>query len=377
MVKGLTFKIFHNRTYRVILLVMVSVLLIALLLRTIVYAIPKYAIPEIQALKLDYATVPITRTYIGMTQSIASVGVRARIKGFLTEMNFVEGKPVKENQRLFVIEPKPFQAQVDYAKGALERSLAIEAYQKVQFERMKLLVGKGDISKAQYDEVQSNYKSATADVQIQRASLEKAEIDLSYCYVLSPFNGIIGKRYVDVGNLVGADGDTLLATVLKLDPMYILFSPSASDFSLFLKYHSNQPFLVEATLPENSNLVFHGKVELINNEANMPTSTILMRATIDNPEDRLLPNLYVQTKINLGQNAEALLIPKSAILDTHGQKSVYIVNEQSKAQIVAIETGEEVNNLVVVTKGLTKGMIVLMNALQKIQPGMPVKPKFS
>lgn len=336
--------------------------------------------PRVPVLKVTTHTVPLTKTYIGITQSIASVGIRARVKGFLTQMDFIEGKSVKAGQRLFVIEPQPFQAKVDSAQGALDRSLAEEAFQKVQYERMKTLVAKGAISHAQYDETKAKYEAAIGQVQVQRGNLEDAKINLSYCYVNSPIEGIIGERKVDVGNLVGAGGDTLLATVVKLDPLYVQFSPSTQDFADFLNHRQQQPFPVEVRLPHVPNLLLKGSVNLVNNEVATSTSTVLMRASIHNPEPWLLPGLYVRITLLLGHNPHALTIPKSAILETQGQKTVFIIDKNHHLQSAPIETAGEYQHQAIIKKGLHSGDVVVIQGIQQMQllpKGMTVIPIYA
>lgn len=368
MVKGLTKKV-------VLYALPVLAMLLYLLFKYFLISPPVSPTVHVPALKLHYTTVPVIKTYIGITQSIASVAIRARVKGFLTEMHFIEGKSVQGKQLLFVIDPKPFQAKLAEAEGRLAKSLALEAFQKVQYERMKILVRKGDVSQSRHDEVKAQYEAAQAQVQVDSAAVTEAKINLSYCYMNAPFDGVIGKRYVDVGNLVGSGENTLLAIVNQLDPIYIQFSPSVADFSEMLKYRHHSPFPVTAHLPENEGLLLKGELQLVNNEANMPTSTIFMRAIVHNPERLILPGLYVQTQLYLGENPHTLCIPKSAIMEDQGQQSVFIVDAKGEVKVVEIETAGEYQNQAIVRNGLKEGQIVLLSALQQLQVGMRVIPQ--
>lgn len=329
----------------------------------------------VPVIKLSTTKIPLRKTYIGITQSIASVAIRARVEGFLTEMNFVEGKPVKKGQSLFVIDPKPFQAQLELAKGDLAKSVADMQYQKVQYQRLKELVKKGDVSQSNYDEVAAKFGASEAEIQVQQSQVETAEINLGYCFMKSPFDGIIGEKFVDVGNLVGAGEKTLLANVVQLNPIYVQFSPSVEDYSTFLKYRQNMPFNVEAVLPHDSNLVFKGKVDLVNNQADTPTSTILMRAIIENPEQLLLPGIYVNITLELSNSEPAILVPSTAVTEAQGQKTVFVVNSKNEVEVVKIETSGQHNQQDVVTSGLKEGDLVIINGIQKVRPGEPVAPQ--
>lgn len=334
---------------------------------------PKMPPPTVPVVKITTSSLPLTKHYIGITQSIASVAIRARVQGFLEKKNFTEGKPVKKDQLLYVIDPRPFEAQLQLAQGQLARSIASKEYQQVEYLRLKQLVAKGDVSKSLYDQTASRLAETEADVQVQNAQVKNAQINLSYCYMYSPFDGIIGKKYVDVGNLVGGTEDTLLAYVVQLNPIYVEFSPSVNDFTEFLKYRRNMPFKVEATLPLDDKMIFKGKVDLVNNQADIPTSTVLMRASIDNPQQLLLPGIYVNLTLTIAPSHPVMLVPAKAVIQLQGMYSVYVVDKTNTVVSKTIKVEGQHQESYIVTSGLTEGDLVVTNGLQKIRPGMPVK----
>ncbi|KTC85592.1 MULTISPECIES: efflux RND transporter periplasmic adaptor subunit [Legionella] len=333
-------------------------------------SLPILTVPVIE---VKTSTIPITKQYIGITQSISSVDIRARVEGFLVKKNFTEGKFVKKNQLIYVIDPAPFQAKLDSARGELARSIASQEYQQVQYLRLKQLVAQGNVSKSQYDEVIARYHEAMAQVDVNKAQLETAKINLGYCYMYSPDDGIISHRYVDVGNLVGGAEQTLLANVVKLDPIYIEFSPSISDFDEIIKYRVHMPFHAEATLPHGKSVMLKGLVDFVNNAADTPTSTILMRATLANPEKLIRPGIYMNVKVILTKNGEAVLLPGEAILETQGKRSVYTVNKENKVVNKAISISGQYGNQYIVKSGLQAGDLVITRGMQKIKPGQEVK----
>ncbi|WP_165482682.1 efflux RND transporter periplasmic adaptor subunit [Legionella gresilensis] len=333
---------------------------------------PKHQVP-VSEIKTSY--IPVYKEYIGITQSISSVDIRARVEGFLIKMNFVEGSIVKKNQLLFVIDPKPFEAQLNLAQGQLSRSIAEKEFQQLEFLRLKALVAKGDVAKARFDQVNALYREAIAQVDIQTAKVEQAKINLSYCSMYSPIDGIISHKYVDVGNLVGAGEKTLLANVVQLNPIYVEFNPSTSDFTELLKYRSNMPFKVEVTLPNDKNSRFYGKVDLINNQVNVSTSTILMRAIIDNPKNLLLPGIYVDVRLTLANKSPAILVPIAAVMQNQEMRSVYIVTSNNKVQSRTVTVSGQQDENYIITAGLKEGDRVILNGLQKLQPGMEVIPQ--
>jgi RND family efflux transporter MFP subunit len=333
--------------------------------------------PSVPVVVLQESVIPFYKDYIGTTQSIASVAIKARVEGFLLEKHFTEGTLVKKNQLLYVIDKRPFEAAVALAKGTLARNRADEEYQRVQYVRMKELVRKGDVSQSQYDEVNAQYKAAVASVDVAQAQLEEAEINLSYCSMFSPIEGLIGRRYVDLGNLVGGGSETLLVNVLQLDPMYVQFSPSVEDFRVFLKYQGKHPFKVEAWLDDRKKILFKGTMDLINNEAEILSSTIYSRALIGNKKQLLRPGVYVNIRVHLSDQYKALLIPSRAVMEVQGQKTVFIVNDKNEIELRQLKAFGEYKQQIVIKSGLCQGDRVVTEGLQKLYEGERVSPQLT
>lgn len=332
-------------------------------------------VPQVDAQRIKTSTIPRHNNYIGVVKSVEQVDIRARVEGFLTEVNFVEGSPVKKGELLFVIDPKPFEANVAKATGHLQKVIAAKDFAKVQYERMAQLVKKGDISKSEYDKAVSDYESAVGEETTARAELEEAKINLSYAYMYSPVDGIIGKKYVDIGNLVGGGVDnTLLATVIQLHPIHVEFNPSVSDFSEMLNYQDNMPFPVEVRLPFNEKVNFQGKLDLIDNQADIQTSTILMRATVENEDNLLVPGIYVDLDVLLTPSAEVLLVPATAVTDVQGEQTVLVINDQNIVEVRGIKTIGQHQHSYIVSSGLDIDDLVIVQGIQKIPAGTKVIP---
>lgn len=332
---------------------------------------------SVNAIKLSTHEIPVYIDYIGITNAINTVTIRARVKGFLTQVDFVEGSFVKKGELLFIIDPRTYKAQLDQAKAQLDLSIARAEFQKVEYERMKRLVVTGAVSKERFDMVTAQYQEALALVKSNKAKVEEAELNLSFCYMYSPLDGKIGQKFVDVGNMVGGTTETELATIVQLNPMYIDFSPSVNDFSEILKYRENAPFDVSINIPGLSSLKFSGTVDLVNNEADQNTSTILTRAIFENPKNLLLPGIYVNVRLFLGKNPNAILVPSQAILDMQGQQFVYLVDGNNKVVLQKISSTQVYKGQNVITKGLKVGDIVIINNLQNIKGGDSVSPKIT
>ena len=162
---------------------------------------------------------------------------------------------------------------------------------------------------------------------------------------------------------------------MELDPIYVQFSPSIEEYGTFLKYRKNMPFNVQATLPHDSSLVFKGAVDLVNNQADTPTSTLLMRAKIHNSDKLLLPGIYVNVTLELTKDEPTLLVPAASVIELQGQKTVYLVNASNQVEATNIKTSGSYKQHYIVTSGLKQGDMIIVDGLQKIHPGQQVTPK--
>jgi membrane fusion protein (multidrug efflux system) len=196
-------------------------------------------------------TVPIYLNYVGTLQSIEKVDINARVEGFLVERAFKDGADVKQGDLLFVIDPRPFEAALKAAEAQLAEDLAALSYAREQVSRYKPLVEKDYITRDAYDEYLTQATEAQAIVEADRANVVQAKLDLSYCTMYAPFNGRIGRRLVDVGNLVGAGGEaTLLATIVQLDPIYVYFNVAERDIPEILKQQNIKPLTFSIVLSD-------------------------------------------------------------------------------------------------------------------------------
>lgn len=341
---------------------------------------PSFNIPnldKVNAIKVKLTKIPLYQDYIGTTKAISTVSIKARVQGFLEQMLFIEGKHVDKDQLLFVIDERPFIAKLQEAEGVLKKAKANLLFQTVEYYRMKDLVEKGKISQEKFDETTAKYESAQGDLATAEGQVAAAKINLSYCAMRAPFPGRIGKKYVDIGNLVGGKEDTVLANVVQLNPMYVEFYPATSDFATFIQYRKNAPFAVEVTLPEQITPKFHGKINLVNNETNINTSTILMRAEIENPEEILLSGLYVNLRVILANEVEKILIPMNAVVATEEYRSVFVLNQQHKVESRKIVISGQYAQQYIVESGLKPGDVVFTDYLYRLSDGMVVTPKFS
>ncbi len=319
-------------------------------------------------------TVPLYLDYVGTLQSIESVDINARVEGFLVERAFKDGADVKEGDLLFVIDPRPFEASLIAAKAQLSEDLAVLSYAREQVKRYKPLVEKDYITRDAYDEYVTQATEARAVVEADRANVVQAELDLSYCTMYAPFDGRIGRRLVDVGNLVGAGGEsTLLATMVQLDPIYIYFNVAERDIPEIIKQQNTNPLTFSIVLPDESKHPQDGTIDFVDNQVDVTTGTITLRGVVPNTSKTLLPGQYAKVQLLLEQQPNTIVVPSQAIGEQQGDTFVYVVGSDNKVEFREVTAGGSYGEVRIIEKGLTAGETVIINGLQKVKPGITVK----
>ena len=191
---------------------------------------------------------PYKLHYIGLTKAFRKVDIKARVDGLLEERYFKDGDLVKDDELLYLIDEKPYQAKVLSSQGQVDKATADLAFQDIQHKRYQDLIAKKSISKSEFDQQYASYLSAKGQLEQAQGDLEQAQINLAYCRIHSPITGIAGKNQVDPGNLVKANDNTYLLTIIQVTPMRVEFNAVASDLALFSQYSKNKPFPGPQTL---------------------------------------------------------------------------------------------------------------------------------
>ncbi|MGH7800209.1 MAG: efflux RND transporter periplasmic adaptor subunit [Thermodesulfobacteriota bacterium] len=335
--------------------------------------------PVVTVAKVTQMTVPIYLNYVGTTQSVRSVDIVARVEGFLWERHFVDGADVKEGDLLFVIDPRQYQASRDNARGQLSEDEAALAYAREQVERYRPLAEKQYITRDAFDQYVTKVKEAEAAVEADRAAVRLAELNLSYCKMYAPFDGRIGQRQVDVGNVVGSTqgfGQTTgLANIVQLDPIYVYFSPTERDLPEILRKRNEGDLLVTVILPDESIHPHQGRVDFIDNTVDSTTATITMRAVVPNPEKTLLPGQYAKVRVLLTTKPNAIVVPEQAVSEEQDGLSVLVVGKDNKVEERKVEVGTIYNGMRVIENGLKPDELVITEGLQKVKPGSLVQTK--
>lgn len=337
---------------------------------------PKQPPPVVTVEKVALKTVPVHLKYVATTESVKTVDIRARVEGFLEERRFVEGDDVKKGDIIFVIEKAPYEAALERSLAQLAQDQAALAFAKDQVKRYKPLAEEDFVTQETLDNYETKAKEAAAAVKADEAKIKQDRLNLSYCTMISPLDGRIGRTLVNVGNLVGAGGqDTKLATIVQLDPLYVYFSPSEKDLRLILEYRKENNIPVDIILSDGTKHPYSGKVDFIDNTADPKANTINMRAVISNPDKTLLPGVYVQADLFLCDVPDTPVISEEAIAEDQTGSYVFLVGKDNKVQKQSVEVGFLYNHKKIIWKGLKAGDQVIVGGLQMIRPGMTVQPK--
>jgi membrane fusion protein, multidrug efflux system len=319
----------------------------------------------------------------GRTSAVLTADVRPQVNGVILKRLFTEGDDVKEGQQLYQIDPAPYQASYDSAVATLAHDEAALADANAKEARYKPLAEAQAVSEQDYDDATASAREAHADIAGARAAIEQASINLRYTKVLAPISGRIGHSTVTPGALVTANQTSTLATVTQLDPIYVDLNQPATTLLRFqqelatgaIEKADHGAAKVTLKLEDGSTYSLAGRLEFAEVNVNEGTGTVWVRAIFPNPQHLLLPGMYVHAEIVEGVNRNGILVPQEAVSRTvHGDAVVLVVGDGNKAEQRILTTGPAVGDQWVITGGLKPGEQVIVNGLQKVHPGMTVRP---
>ena len=342
---------------------------------------PPQQTPEVGVVTVQPSAVPVTSELPGRTSAYLVAEVRARVDGIVLRREFTEGSEVKAGQRLYKIDPAPYIATLNNAKAALAKAQANLASTSAQAARYKVLVAANAVSKQDYDNAVAAEGQAAADVAAGKAAVDTAQINLGYTDVTSPITGRIGKSSVTEGALATADQSTALATVQDLSKIYVDLTESAGDVmrleQAFSQGGVGKPASAQVTLVLEDGTIYpiQGRLQFSDVTVDEGTGTVGLRALFPNPDGVLLPGLFVRARLIKGVAMNGILVPQQAVSrDARGQGSVFVVGANGAAEVRQIALGPTEGDKWLVADGLKPGDQVIVEGLQKVRPGAPVKP---
>jgi len=347
--------------------------------------------PEPPAVPVSQPVHRVVTDYVdftGRTDAIQAVDIRARVTGYLVKMPFKEGAEVKKDDLLFVVDPRPYQAQLDQAEGQVNRFQAQLDLAKATSARFHgLAVSEpGAVSKLALDQYTAQVAEADATLKAAKASLEVYKLNLSFCRVTSPIGGQVSRYYLTLGNLVSQD-QTLLTTVVSLDPMYAYFDVDEPTLLTIqrnidegkIKQPQDGVIPLLMALQGEDRFPHRGAIDFVNNQVNPTTGSISFRGRFRNSKSpkgtRLLkPGMFVRVRLPMGQPHPALLVIDRAIASDQGLKYVYVLDAENKAQYRRVTTGALQPDGLRVVEGLRPDDWVVVGALQQVRPRIQIRP---
>ena len=335
-------------------------------------------VPTVGIYEVQPQSLTLNAELAGRTAAYKIADVRPQVSGIVIDRAFREGAVVELGQILYQIDPATYQAAYDSAKATLARDAAAFTTTRLKAERYADLVKVNAVSQEAYDEADAAMKQAQATVAMDKAALQSARIALDYTQVSAPIAGRIGRSTITQGALVTGNQATALATIRQLDPIYVDVTQSSAELLRLKRALSNGEFQrpeqlsakVELILEDGSLYAHKGELKFSEVTVDESTGSVTLRALFPNPEQQLLPGMYVRAQVLEGIRQQAILVPQQAVTrDAKGNASVLVLNSEDQVEVRALEVARAVGNQWLIRTGLTAGDRVIVDGLQKVRPG--------
>ena len=336
-------------------------------------AAPAMPAPLVTDIKATAQDGPKYLDEIGRNAAFESVTITPQVGGRIVERHFQDGENLIKEQLLFVIDPRPYKAQLDSAQASLAQAKAALELAKIQFARDEEVIAARAISKQDYDTKKSAVDLDQAQVDAAQASVETARLNLEYCYIRSPIDGRAGARLVDVGNVVQPNSTSLLS-IQRLDPIYANFTVTEIDLPEVQKQMSHGTLKAAVRLPSDpENVARSGRVEFLDNSVQNGSGTVNLRATINNFDHHFWPGQFVDVKLVLNTEKAAVLIPTEATQIRQQGPFVYVVKSDDTTELRPVKLGQRQGDDVVVTAGVAANERVVLAGQMLVRPGGKVR----
>lgn len=332
--------------------------------------------PTVEVTAVTVQDVPVFKEWIGSLDGNINAVIRPQVAGYLIKQNYKEGQLVKKGQVLFEIDPRTFQASLDQAKAQLAQQQARHDMSKANLARIKPLAAKNAVSQKDLDDATGTELSTKSSVESAQASLENAQLNLSFTKVTSPVDGIAGIAKTQLGNLVGPSSQQELTTVSSVNPIKAYINVSEREYLSARGTHKNvENIPLELILADGSVYPHKGKFSLADRQVDPTTGTIKIGTLFANQNNLLRPGQYGRVRAAVGLRKAALLVPQRAVAEMQGKYLVAVVKADNTADIRPVKVAEQVGTQWVITEGLQPGDKIVVEGIQKVKPGSPVIPQ--
>jgi len=336
--------------------------------------------PEVGVIKTVAQPVTVYEEYVAQTEAVDTVEIRARVGGILERQAYVDGAKVKKGDLLFVIDPQPFVAALAQAKAALALAQANHVNSRQVLERIRPLLADQAISQQDLDAAIAKEGVDAANVEAAKAQVKTAELNLDYATIRASRDGVISKALIKPGGLVNAS-TTLLTTLYSIDPIYVNFTVSEQRLldlqkrlasGLDAQKGKSPPYKLK--LVDGSDYKFSGRLNFVDAAVDPKSGTLQVRLSVPNPDQSLRAGQFMRVVVPALENPNAIRVPQQAVQEMQGKRSVFVVDAEGKVAYREIGATMRIENDWVVESGLQPGETVIVEGVNKVRPGMPVKP---
>jgi membrane fusion protein, multidrug efflux system len=342
---------------------------------------PQMPPPEVGVVEAKAQSIPLTRNLVGRLSATRTADVRARVAGVLVKRVYTEGTDVKEGQLLFQIDPAPLQAALNAQLANLAAAQATAQNNHVAAERARSVASKGLLSKTDLDNADAAERTSAAAVKQAQANVDAAKINLGYANVTAPISGRASQQQVTEGALVGQGEATLLTSIWQIDPIYVNFSQAVGELDQLQRSQANgdvsldgqNKARVELVLPDGTPLGEPGTLDFSDVAVDASTGAVNLRGIVPNSDHKLLPGMYVNVRVTLGELKHAYLVPQAAVLRDAKGPYVYTVGKDGKVAMKRIKADAQQADTWIVTDGVAEGDQIVVSGVQKVKPDAQAK----
>ncbi len=320
-------------------------------------------------------TVPVQLRAVGNVEPYTTVSIKSQVTGVLMQAHFKEGQDVKKGQQLFTIDPRPFEAALRQAEANMQRDNAQLKNLLEQVRRYAELVEKQYVSREQYDLIKTNADAAEAVVEADKAAVENAKVQLSYCYIYSPVNGRVGSLLVNEGNLVRVNDGAPLVVINQVNPINVTFSVPEQHLSDLTRHMNAGQLKVDASFQSDEGRPEQGRLEFVDNSVDRSTGTIKLKAIFANTERRLWPGQFINVALTLTTQPDAVVVPSEAVQVGQEGQHVFVVQPDKRVEVRSVTLGTTSGGEAVIIKGLAAGEQIVREGQFLLGPGSRIEIK--
>jgi len=332
-------------------------------------SLPRVPVTVVKTLRQD---VPIWLRGLGTVQAYYAVALRPRVDGTLTQVPVTEGQDVKQGALLAVIDPRPYQAVLDAAQAKRQQDQAQFENAQADLTRYASLARQDFASRQQVETQQASVKQFSATILGDQAQIEAAQLNLSFCYITAPFDGRVGLRNVDPGNVVRSSELTPILSITQVQPIAVTFTLPQEDLSEIVRAMRQHPLQVTAYAPDDKTELDRGTLLTVDNAIDAATGTIRMKAKFPNADHALWPGQFVHARLLIGVESKVAVVPSTAVQHGPDRLYVYQVQPDNTVSVQQVKVAREAEGLTVIAEGLADGATVVTEGQSRLQAGTPV-----